>query len=91
LRGLSFISDGAERRREALLEKLACLLDGLPHLDDTPAASGRGPGDVDDAARRRFEGEVRSNVLVELLGAVRVVQQHCDRHVFLLGTSVPLR
>src|SRR6188474_406198 len=54
-------------RKEALLEEPVRLLLGLPHLDHAPASVRARPRDVKDAARRLFQPELGTDLLVDLL------------------------
>src|SRR6266511_270880 len=69
---------------EPLLEEAARLLLRLPHLDHAPATVRARPRDVEDAACRLLQPDLRANLLVDLLRALGVVDHHCDCHDFLL-------
>src|SRR5215218_4618515 len=73
-----------QRGDEPLLEEAARLLLRLPHLDHAPAAVRARARDVEDAARWPLQPEMRPDLFVDLLRALRVVHHHWDCHDFLL-------
>src|SRR6266545_1978655 len=85
------VSKNFESRLLLISVLLAASVVALLHrLVHAPASVRARPRDVEDAARRLLQAEVRADLVVDLLRALGVVHHHCDGHVRLL-CSMDLR